>query len=101
MAEYSTIEAEAYRLMEICSKVEDELGSPYKRYNESSEDCKKRARHFLEVLVSRVQETTDLNNFDRHVWDILEDENFHTLCTAIDIALGGRTIEIVLDQYLF
>lgn len=95
----SKIEKEAYRLMDLYSAVEDEVGYPYRMPGESVEDNRARVTEFFNALVDTIKATTDFDKFDQRVWDVLEDENFHTLCIAINIARGITTVENNLERY--
>ena len=92
-------ETEAYRLMDIYSEIEEELGSPYGNWNMTKEEHVQQACKVIDALVVKLKEEVDLNNFDRKVWDILEDENYHTLCLAIDIAQGKTSFAKHMGRY--
>ena len=95
----SRVEKEAYRLMDLYSAFEDEIGQPYRVPSESIEDNRVRVTEFFYALVDTIKATTNLDKFDQRTWDILEDENFHTLCIAINIARGIDTVENNLERY--
>lgn len=93
-------EQEANRLAELYSNVEERLGSPYRFYDESVSSNNERVTKFFETLIAKIKETTDTDRLTDETWYILEDENFHTLCIAIDIIKGKTTIKDILKRYV-
>ena len=95
----TTVEKEAYRLMDIYSAVVDRVGYPYGNPSMSVEEHKALATKVITETIAALSDSVNFQSFDQRVRDILEDENFHTLCTAIDIARGKQQLDDILYRY--
>ena len=87
------------KLEHLYWKFEDKFGSPYRKYDESIINNNLRVMRFLKELVAAIKRFKDFDKINQEVLDLLEDENFHTLCLAIEIAQGKTTITDNLYRY--
>lgn len=93
------IDKEVDRLIELYCDIEDKWGSPYRYYSETVAENKARVKVFFKELVGAIRATTNLDELDANIVSILTDENFHTLCLALEIAKGNDTVENHLQHY--
>ena len=93
------VEQEVLKLENAYLKVEDKLGSPYRKYDETVVTNNLRVIAFFQEVIEKIKAIKDPKEISQEVWDRLEDDNFHSLCLAIEIAQGKTTITDNLYRY--
>lgn len=93
------VEREVHKLENAYLKVEDKLGSPYRKYDETIVTNNLRVIAFFKEVIEKIKAIKDPKEISQEVWDRLEDDNFHSLCLAIEIAQGKTTIVDNLYRY--
>lgn len=87
-------------LMDIDNEICDQQGAPHGR-NSDRQAQRKAYTNYMTLASARIREQLTSIDVTSKVTDILEDENYHDILLAVDIAFGRKTVEQVVNMFPF
>ena len=87
-------------LMDIDNEICDQQGAPH-GHNSDRQAQRKAYTNYMTLASARIKEQLTSIDVTSKVTDILEDENYHDILLAVDIAFGRKTVDQVVNMFPF